>query len=51
MSSFGSKRKAKVIKVADDNDPAEQAPDTSSSDTQKDGKYSLTFSKITADGK
>ncbi|KAH6900407.1 nineteen complex-related protein 2-domain-containing protein [Thelonectria olida] len=47
MSSFGSKRKAKVIKVADENDPAEQAPDTSSSDTQKDEPSKLSFGSKT----
>lgn len=40
MSSFGAKRKAKIIKVVDEDDSSDQTPDTSSNDTQKDGEYS-----------
>lgn len=40
MSSFGAKRKVRVIKVDDEGDSTESAPSTSNGDSAKEGKFS-----------
>lgn len=41
MSSFGAKRKAKVIKVVDDDEPAAEPATASIGDATKAGEHSL----------
>ncbi|KAH7155621.1 nineteen complex-related protein 2-domain-containing protein [Dactylonectria estremocensis] len=47
MSSFGAKRKAKVIKVADDEDATEQPPNTSAGDATQNEPPKLVFGSKT----
>ena len=49
MSSFGAKRKARIIKIDDEGDVADNAPSSSSGEGTKDGKFSNDPTRFFAD--